>query len=268
MVAWALAVLIIATQPKPLTCARRMYRHPLGDLYKDAAFVYRAGSSREQGKAWPRRTCTGAVTLDIEKADLKMTDPHWNEHHPDYYLDESDYFGEDPKADLAYWGKMGYWTSDEGVALSFGYSPAVVSISTLKGRDHPFVSEYMRRMELISRARGPGPYEDRLQPSEFIRIAKTVDISFPSELEHGNERQTKSSNRNEAGEDELGPKERQSLLKLVLGMAMDKFNFDTSDNRHDATANIKNALERKGIYLGEDSILKWLKIAAEEVGPN
>lgn len=68
----------------------------------------------------------------------------------------------------------------------------------------------------------------------------------------------------------LQQSERASLLKLVYGMAMDKYDYAPSSSKNPATGNkngsIKVGLEQKGIALDEETIRKYLRIAVEELG--
>lgn len=60
----------------------------------------------------------------------------------------------------------------------------------------------------------------------------------------------------------LGTRERETLLKLVIGMAVKGFDYDPSASRSDAVAQIKAALEGVGISISDDTIRDKLKEAA------
>jgi len=51
----------------------------------------------------------------------------------------------------------------------------------------------------------------------------------------------------------LGTKERESLLKLVIGMARDSYNFDPKLSRSSVPQEIANDLAKHGIFLGHGS---------------
>lgn len=61
----------------------------------------------------------------------------------------------------------------------------------------------------------------------------------------------------------LHQKERDSLLKLAIGMAMAGYNYDPSSKRNSATSEIARDLTARGLGLDEDTVRKWLKTAAE-----
>jgi hypothetical protein len=66
-----------------------------------------------------------------------------------------------------------------------------------------------------------------------------------------------------AEEKPIGTKERESLLKLVVGMARDSYNFDPKLSRSAVPQEITNDLAKHGISLDVDTVRKWLKQAAE-----
>lgn len=67
---------------------------------------------------------------------------------------------------------------------------------------------------------------------------------------------------NQSSEDSLGHKERTSLLKLVIGMAVQGYRFEPEKDRNSATREIADDLELLGIALDRDTILKWLREGA------
>ena len=60
----------------------------------------------------------------------------------------------------------------------------------------------------------------------------------------------------------LSTVERQSLLKLVLGMAMEGYRYSPDAARNEATADIAADLAKHGLQVSDDTVLKWLKEAA------
>jgi hypothetical protein len=58
-------------------------------------------------------------------------------------------------------------------------------------------------------------------------------------------------------------KERESVLKLIIGMALGGYGYDPRRSRSDAVAVITSDLTRAGVELSDDTVRKWLKQAAE-----
>jgi hypothetical protein len=63
-------------------------------------------------------------------------------------------------------------------------------------------------------------------------------------------------------EKQLGSRERDSLLKLVIGMAVAGYKFDPEAAKNQATAEIASDLERLGMSMHADTVRKWLGEAA------
>ncbi|PCJ99165.1 MAG: hypothetical protein COA45_06925 [Zetaproteobacteria bacterium] len=61
----------------------------------------------------------------------------------------------------------------------------------------------------------------------------------------------------------LHTKEKETLLKLVIGMAVAGYRYDPKAKRNEATSDIVNDLEVLGLSMNADTIRKWLKEAAE-----
>lgn len=57
-------------------------------------------------------------------------------------------------------------------------------------------------------------------------------------------------------------KERETVLKLILGMAMAGYKFDPKALRNSATTEITTDLERLGLGLDQDTVRNWLKEAS------
>ncbi|TAL40181.1 MAG: hypothetical protein EPN97_00705 [Alphaproteobacteria bacterium] len=61
----------------------------------------------------------------------------------------------------------------------------------------------------------------------------------------------------------LGTKEKDTLLKLVIGMAVSGYAYDPKAKKNQATAEIAQDLKKLGIPLNQDTVKKWLKEGAE-----
>ena len=77
-------------------------------------------------------------------------------------------------------------------------------------------------------------------------------------------RLAEASNTSSAMSDKpLGTRERESLLKLLVGMAIGGYGFDPSASRSEQVTAIASDLAEQGIPLDVDTVRKWLKAAAE-----
>ena len=68
-----------------------------------------------------------------------------------------------------------------------------------------------------------------------------------------------------ASKDILNPKSRLSLLKLVLGMAIDGYGFDPKESKSPLAKETVDRLATLGIAIDEDTVRRWLREAAQEV---
>lgn len=186
---------------------------------------------------------------------------------------EADLFfhGPDARADFSHYCKASCWEPDECVALSFGKDPKIVSIGTVHRyvKVSEFARQYERRHYLCVRAVRSGDLPELIKPAIFANWAKGRLIELPSSLVRGLEEHGRGSKRSAAlvTEEDLGPKEIQSLLKLVAGLSIAGYKFDPRQARNDATNEIKTDLRRLGVKLDDGTILKFLRLGGELVPP-
>lgn len=70
--------------------------------------------------------------------------------------------------------------------------------------------------------------------------------------------------RNEKPEKSLSTKERNTALKLIIGMAMSKYGYKPS-TRTGASGKIVHDLQLKGIKMDDGTVNSWLKEASEKL---
>jgi hypothetical protein len=68
-------------------------------------------------------------------------------------------------------------------------------------------------------------------------------------------------------EQDVGTRARESLLKLLIGMAVGAYAYDHKAARSDRPAEIAADLERVGVPLDVDTVRKWLREAADLLPP-
>lgn len=194
-------------------------------------------------------------------------------------------------ADFDYWCKASFWTLEEAMALTLGKEPRLVTSDSVKAEERfsPFVQEFKQRLELGRRAEIAGQLPPLFNSLTFIVWAKHIDLSCPPEMEalitpsSGSRVDWKAKYEEEAaahaiakkelearevitkgaGVRPVSPKERESLLKLVIGMAVEKFGYDPKASKSPTTERIATALRTQGIPLDEDTIRKYLQEGRE-----
>lgn len=97
-------------------------------------------------------------------------------------------------------------------------------------------------------------------PEDSLLVVRTDALrQFEQRLSHGERKQN--------AEDLLSESERNSLLKLVFGMAVAAYQYDPGKNRNSATGENRGSiaadLSRLGLNLNADTVRKFIKEAEE-----
>lgn len=197
------------------------------------------------------------------------------------------------RADFDLWAKMAHWTVDEFVALSLGRNPKVCSWPWIENilNDSAFASEFAVRREICVRAIGAGQMYSNTIPTFFLAWAGRIRISVPVELvqavedlgyqiadwktlydqrgselaklsrriaELENHTSSEGSAIKKTPNQSLQTRERNNLLKLVIGMAVGWYGYDPLSAKNRQTKQIADDLEKLGLSLSEDTIRKYL----------
>jgi hypothetical protein len=84
-------------------------------------------------------------------------------------------------ADFSYWSRISYWTLEEGVAVSLGKNPGIVSWQKLTAHNaiSPFKARYAAKLEEVRRAKAMGQLWESTIPFVFTKWAKRVGFEMP-----------------------------------------------------------------------------------------
>jgi hypothetical protein len=175
------------------------------------------------------------------------------------FEDRTRFFNE-PKAqaDFDHWSKMPRWTLDEAVALSFRKAPEFVNWDKVKvylGQSS-FADGYGKRRSLLLRAQEAGDLKDPILPVEFIRWAARTGIVLPHEL----------IGAAAVREKPLSTRERETLLKIILGMAIKGYSYNPTKGRSGTPQEIANDLDGLGIGVSVDTVRNKLDEAFNDIG--
>lgn len=111
-------------------------------------------------------------------------------------------------------------------------------------------SEYwQKREEQCNAAYG------RISRADFIKYWKKAGLRFHENFLIHKE------------QEHIGAKERESMLKLIIGMAVIGYTYKPNAARNDSTKEIAGDLLKLGIPLNEDTIRKYLNEAKELLPP-
>jgi hypothetical protein len=107
--------------------------------------------------------------------------------------------------------------------------------------------------------------------SELIEIAKDKSemiATLQADRAALEERMsTLQAARQESEPKELKTRERDSALKLIIGMAVEVYRYNPKANRNEATREIAADLEKVGVPLDQDTVRKWLTEAKDLLPP-
>ena len=204
-----------------------------------------------------------------------------------------------------FWTKTAYWKLDEAAALNLGRDPHHVTWEKLKSyaASSPFARRYERQRDLILRAKAMGQLFDPVIPGLFLAWAQRTEIELDARLveaveargiqvadwkTHYDRMDEIAQNNKAVGEEALrrvaeleallrdrealaakglSTRERNSLLKIVLGMAMACYKHDPRASRMKTAGLISDELEQVGLSVSDDTIRKYLSEAAEFAPP-
>lgn len=66
---------------------------------------------------------------------------------------------------------------------------------------------------------------------------------------------------------DLGTRERETLLKIIIGMAVEGYRYDPNAKRNIAVSEIVKDLEALGVAVSDDTVRKYLKSASQLLPP-
>jgi len=189
------------------------------------------------------------------------------------------------KADWSHWSQMRTARLWECVALSLGIDPRSTSLDFLRKRPGGYGSElpfprqradFQSRLDIVlshyghdpllePELRYPSEPHSELRLDKFAAWVKSFGWTMPHELAElaGSAEPVPA----EATQTELRPRERDTLLRLIIGMAVAGYRYDPAAQRSKVPSEIAADLEKIGIPVSDDTVRKWLKQAAEAVLP-
>ncbi|MDQ2094354.1 hypothetical protein [Rhodalgimonas zhirmunskyi] len=185
-------------------------------------------------------------------------------------------FGAVPlRADFSYWRTMPKLTLHEALMLSVGLNPALYSPDRLndlaKRRSKKTLCSALQflldRREVFYRfyPAGVSGYMSMSFPL-LKRALETYGVELDQEFrealaarcpdaKHAHETPNPSKS--------ISSQERDTLLKLIAGMAAEQYGFDPRHQRSETIKNIQEDLDRAGLSMDAKTVRKWIRQAAE-----
>lgn len=169
-----------------------------------------------------------------------------------------------------FWAKMAAWKREEAVCLSLNVDPRFMKLTHQPiDKIKLFTQCYSDVNDLYGRAYNRYDLHDPVRPESYLAWAKKHDVNFPAELERllpGKESSESSDLaivKAAIANKPVGARERDTLLKIIIGMAIAGYKYKPDAPRNDAIADIQGDLDKLGIPVSDDTIRKWLNEARE-----
>ena len=179
------------------------------------------------------------------------------------------------KADYKYWVKWNDWDLSQMTALLLGYDPFLLNknyIEQLEGGIIPtnlsqkeiesLVEEYDRANSLIMNSIEVGKLNFRTSPKKFYDWALVMNIPLVEEF-HSEIRDKRPTPNNS----EINIKRKKQLYKIILSMAI-KYKFNPENLKNPSTAKFRNAIERAGLSIDDNTIREVITRSYEHFKDN
>jgi hypothetical protein len=204
------------------------------------------------------------------------------------------YQPDSPDANFSYWAKMSEWNYEEAAAVLVGINPNRLTLDQAKFRvsiSGAARDRYKGIRELALRAYSDIDFQGS-PPAKWLEWARKINLPIPVQLEaevqklriasRPKEDHRQASLRPLGGLADLeaaptkaklitvqplAARERESMLKLIIGMAIAGYRYDPKAKRNDSVREITDDLEECGVALSDDPVRKYLTEGAELVPP-
>lgn len=200
-------------------------------------------------------------------------------------------------ADFDHWAKVSLWTIEEAVALSLGKSPAAVNkkfMEHYRQLGYGLPKLFMNRLEIARRAVLSQQLYDPIYSQLFLAWAARMKIDVPegliaavealgiqvadwktlfddSQAKRSSERleaeatirslEERIEELTSATKPDVSTRERETLLKLVISMAIKGYSYGPEGKKNTATTEIASDSAAIGVPVSDDTVRKYLNEA-------
>jgi hypothetical protein len=121
-------------------------------------------------------------------------------------------------------------------------------------------------LNVVERAQAIEDLATKIRPIDFMRWA-AGRFELPEGLVNAVRRNSRPAA--DTADGALHPKERITLLKVLLATAVEFFDFDPGELRPNSTAKrMADRFSSAGFRISDDTVRKYLNQAVEQIGPS
>lgn len=178
------------------------------------------------------------------------------------------------EADVQHWAKMQRWSLDEAVALSIGFEPCGDLLEGANGMpvQGDVLAFYLKRRSLIEdnfdwgSVAAPG----KNSVPDVVRWFDKVELDVPEQLlaaadkyhSIGIGKKSKLGRPDAADEKPLDPRERSTMLKMIIAMAVAGYRYNANAERSSIPSEIESDMNLLGVGINLETIRKHLRSGA------
>jgi hypothetical protein len=187
------------------------------------------------------------------------------------------------------WALAPTWTLEEGACLANNLSPRLMLGRDSFPRPHPAADSVNRLLEFALRARRQRQISSHPTPAEFIAWSEGVGFPFDAKwlktigeprVDDGpaiREAMDSISTPNPAAEptqappipeQEPGTRTRETMLKIIIGLAVDGHGYDPRSRRSEVPGSVAKELSALGIPVTAETVRKYLDEGAKLLSPS
>jgi len=201
--------------------------------------------------------------LDAANPNLDLTIP---------YIFAGGFGVKDMEADFGHWVRMGSWSLIEATAVSIGIEPKgnLAGIDLFRTTGIECFEFYTKRRNLLRSKFFQFGDNTMLKPkpADVMHWMKGIKLEVPIKLyQTYNDVFFPNEPKKDSNSGELEPRklmearERASLLRLVVGMAVGGYGYDPKSKRSPIPNQIRDDLVKLGLDLHQDTIRRYLNEA-------
>lgn len=175
------------------------------------------------------------------------------------------------EADMQHWARMQRWSLDEAVALSIGFEPCGDLFAGSDGMpvQSDVLAFYFKRRALIEdnfdwgSVAAPG----RNRVPDLVRWFDKVELDVPEQLLAAADKyhslsigkKSKLGRADAADDKPLDPRERSTMLKMIITMAVQGYRYNPKAERSTIPSEIESDMKLLGVGINLETIRKHLR---------